>query len=859
MKRIISVLISLFIILSFVPTVFAASDICLEIIYDNQGCIISGSGVPSGSDLLLKLNNKDGVLVYYNADAADSDGCFTFKIGNAKDLRSCSYSLICSEVNLKKAGMLSSLPERENITFGNPVSYGSVLTATNCVRIATSTKNGIPIGVTVVPGSPTYFNVVNLNTMELIEEHIVPNASSTAHMIETAGNGDIYFGTYTKARLYRYSPEKGCLEDLGRVFSEGAVVSMAFGEDCVYLGTFPSALIVKYTISTGTFEKVADVSNTEQYTSGLSYYDGKLYYQTMNNNEGLYVLDEKTGETKVIPFPENSISGAERLYIRGKYLVLHSTRLVLYDLEKKAWYSKIYGTNVQGNYATPVLNNCIYYADGGYFYRLNLSTGTSVKLGMTFGSYMRGGGFAEIDNTEISGTCYVNIGYTGSIQLWNFSKLKSKSFSGMLSKAASETRDFQFGPDGRLYVGEYMGTKAAVFEPKSGRTEYIHMSQPEGIAVVGNKIYFGTYTNAILYILDTTKKYYPSYDKKDPECNPRIWGETGEGQDRPFVMIEAEGKLIQGSIPGYGELGGAISIYDPETDEMEGYRNFCPNQSPVSLAYNEGKLYIGTSVSGGLGVYPSETQAKVVVFDLKTRRVIASKDMIIPGNSNPVKGVEGLAFAPDDTLVGYGRGYMFKMNPETLEITNSKIYGNINYGDGMQVWKPKNMIYDESTDRYFISIDGRLALLDYRTLSYKLTDSVLPENAKIGPEGDLWYIGSGYSVTRLPVFRGDENVRVGAFPCTEDGEKLSVEKLKNSKEIKVRLARKTGFEKEIKVVAAFYDENNRLVTASMVNTSENEAVFKFEKSIADAKKMKIFLWNAEGMKPYDSSYEFEIK
>ena len=94
----------------------------------------------------------------------------------------------------------------------------------------------------------------------------------------------------------------------------------------------------------------------------------------------------------------------------------------------------------------------------------------------------------------------------------------------MLKGVPSETRDFCFGPDGRFYVGEYMGTKAAAVDLKTREIELFHMAQPEGITVLGDKMYFGNYTQAELYILDTTKPYYPVSKPNDPNNNPRIWG-----------------------------------------------------------------------------------------------------------------------------------------------------------------------------------------------------------------------------------------------------------------------------------------------------------------------------------------------
>ena len=311
------------------------------------------------------------------------------------------------------------------------------------------------------------------------------------------------------------------------------------------------------------------------------------------------------------------------------------------------------GKNVKGQYVTPLLDGKFYFLDSGYVNCYDMASGTvEVFSDMPYGSYLRGNGFFELKDPEMPGMNYINIQYNGQIQLWNFQTHKIKIYTDFLKGVASETRDYEFGPDGRLYVGEYMGTKAAALDLKTREIEYFHMAQPEGICAIGDKMYFGNYTDAILYILDTTKKYYRISAPDDPENNPRIWGSVGVDQDRPFCLVNAGGKLAMSSVPGYGKFGGTLSIFDPETDKVTFSKVIVPDQMIVSMAYKDGKLYCGTSVSGGLGIAPKETDAKIFVFNMETEEVEKITDLKIPGYNSPIKGVEGISIAPDNTIVG---------------------------------------------------------------------------------------------------------------------------------------------------------------------------------------------------------------
>ena len=65
---------------------------------------------------------------------------------------------------------------------------------------------------------------------------------------------------------------------------------------------------------------------------------------------------------------------------------------------------------------------------------------------------------------------------------------------------------------------------------------------------------------------------------------------TAQDQDRPYGMVNADGKLYIGTMAGYGKLEGALSVYDPETGGCTTWKSPVPEQSIVSLAYLDGKV-----------------------------------------------------------------------------------------------------------------------------------------------------------------------------------------------------------------------------------------------------------------------------
>jgi hypothetical protein len=108
-------------------------------------------------------------------------------------------------------------------------------------------------------------------------------------------------------------------------------------------------------------------------------------------------------------------------------------------------------------------------------------------------------------------------------------------------------------------------------------------------------------------------------------------------------------KIYIGSYPGYGLLGGAISVYDPKTSEKRIYRHIVQNQSIASLAYID-KLDLiaaGSSVRGGGGTRAIEKEAKLILWDPKEEKKIFE---IIPVSG--ARTILSLAMSIDGKLYG---------------------------------------------------------------------------------------------------------------------------------------------------------------------------------------------------------------
>ncbi|MFD0957812.1 hypothetical protein [Paenibacillus chungangensis] len=127
-------------------------------------------------------------------------------------------------------------------------------------------------------------------------------------------------------------------------------------------------------------------------------------------------------------------------------------------------------------------------------------------------------------------------------------------------------------------------------------------------------------------------------------------------------------KLYIGTIPDYGLLGGALTIYDPTTNEHDIFHDVVYNQSIVGLAYRDGKLYGSTSIHGGEGINPTETVAKMFVWDLSTNEKTIEFTPEIPGAATAPTMINGLTFGPDGLLWAAADGTLFALDPDSLDM-----------------------------------------------------------------------------------------------------------------------------------------------------------------------------------------------
>lgn len=124
--------------------------------------------------------------------------------------------------------------------------------------------------------------------------------------------------------------------------------------------------------------------------------------------------------------------------------------------------------------------------------------------------------------------------------------------------------------------------------------------------------------------------------------------------------------LLVGTRPVYGQLGGALSLVEPDSGSTQTFRNVVQDQSPTALTSIDGVAYIGTEIQGELAP-PTTTEGKLAAWDIRTRK--KNWEVVpVPGAHT----VTSLATVPDaGHPVIYGsanNGTVFVVEPATGDV-----------------------------------------------------------------------------------------------------------------------------------------------------------------------------------------------
>ncbi len=406
----------------------------------------------------------------------------------------------------------------------------------------------------------------------------------------------IYLGTWSGALILRFDPkqpERG-IEVVGKPSpTEDYLWQYDLGKDGkLYACTYPQAKLVSFDPKTGAMEDLGRMHPTEMYARSLAVGpNGKVYVGIGTEKGDLVVFDPATRQQRSLIPP--GLRGAE------------------------GWKTVGVSRRSDGN---------VYAEFGTNLMRLDDETVTRVSTapdkppmklrdGRVVTSFERGR-FTLLDPKT------------------NQSVERTFKYAG----AGDHIFTLGVGPSNCVYGSTAMPLEVFRYDPAANRSEHLgHMPGGEVYSMIEEerKLYLCYYGGSVMNLYDPAKAFWKYGSSAD--CNPISFGGVGDGHLRPRAMIRGPGGLIYiGSEPPYGELGGALGVWNPKLNKtVENYRHLITNQSIVSLAWEpkSGLVFGGSGNYGGGGTRPVEKEAKFFAFDPMSKKKVFEA-ALVPGARN---------------------------------------------------------------------------------------------------------------------------------------------------------------------------------------------------------------------------------
>ncbi|QNK56340.1 cohesin domain-containing protein [Paenibacillus sp. PAMC21692] len=657
-----------------------------------------------------------------------------------------------------------------DLRFGEPESLGSPVQNVATLDAAYGYENGIAVMYTTVSGDPAVFNVVDLHNNALLKSFpLNGSVNAWSHAVDQSGN--VYIAATSK--LFRYSPSTGQLTDLGvAIASESLIYDIEIDEGGrVYGGTSPSGKVFRYDPATSQFTDYGSMVPGNQIARSIAYYNGKVY-AGIGPNGAIIQLNPATGAKEELALPV--LEGvAEYPFVygldaRGDYLFAYLygngiDSLIIYDLINGQWLNDVY-TGVKGLHMSAVYDGKTYFVWDGMLASFDLTTGTVQTTGISYSVGLRHTGWVSFPgDPPADGSTLVSIQYNGTVAKLNPQSGRSGQLPVVVQGEPIEIHSLEKGPDGALYMGAFMSSTGVRYDPATASSFSFPMGQAESMGVLGNRVYFGVYPGAYVHEWDTTKPLQT--EASQPDQNPRLTFHIGNEQDRPYVMESYGTKLFVGTIPDYGKLGGALVVHDTLSLQTDVYRHVVNNQSIVGLAYRDGKIYGSSSIHGGQGSTPTETSAKMFVWDVEGGGKISEFEPDIPGALKAPIMISGLTFGPDGLLWAAADGIIFALDPDTLEVAKSKVIypGVTEYGK----WRPIHMRWG-SDGLLYTDLHGQLTIVDTATMEHRSLPVITPL-FELGEDGNIYY-AEATELKKIQIARANAPVHPGSLSLEGDSE-----------------------------------------------------------------------------------------
>jgi hypothetical protein len=411
---------------------------------------------------------------------------------------------------------------------------------------------------------------------------------ASAWAVVTGPDGAIYLGTEPGAKLGRFDPATDRFTEIGQPTpGETYIWQLTVGPDGLIYGcTYPDAKLFRYDPGTGQMQDLGRMDPTLQYArSCVATRDGYIYVAVGGATDGIVAYDIATGtHQQLIPDADRGTGNA--FTFRGDdgrvYGITRADRTYL----------------LEGGTATQIAQAPQHAPDAV------LADGRGVKF---MDTYTGRKVFACAHGDVRCGALPVDFP-TKPLAVKRLARMTDGSL--VLSTIQPSYLGRSRAGGGFANVGLLSNGSVNVMLP------------------YGAKLLYGAYGGFPDFEVGTYDPARPFAPGFAAGGNPRLLRIPGETSDwRPQSIVRGPGGVVYvGSVPGYGQLTGAITAWSVASGRLQRYAPVVANQSIMSLSPVPGMpdvLVGGTANAGAGGAIPTEPLAKLFLWDTRSRQTLS--------------------------------------------------------------------------------------------------------------------------------------------------------------------------------------------------------------------------------------------
>ncbi len=666
--------------------------------------------------------------------------------------------------------------EANPIDLGTPVRDIQILG--NCTDVR---EDGTNVFYGVTSGPPATFFVYNLDTNKIedikyLQSDDGADVAKVSYGVDMGRDGLVNITTQGAAMFFRYNPSTKELKNYGRVFEETAIMTRGYvdADNNYYFGTYPNAKLIKWDAKADKLVDLGRMLSTGDYCRSIVGYQNKVFMTGVGAPTTEVVkYDIKTGKKTVIPNPSKEgefkpedVKSSSYASNAGKYMLmrfqiegLSFQYNCVFDMEKEEWIDFIPRT--LNSHTTDLIDGLVYFHNtfptggkkAGYF-TYNPETKEIKQLDgieLTSSTYIVSPRMVTLkDQTKYPGKTVVGGSESNGIILINLDTKKVEYIKDIIPAQATTIRTLAAGYGSDVVISAYMGAKVVVYDSdKENIRLEAPMKQIEDIAVFDGKYYFGRYgRNGTI----------DEFDPKAPAGTAPVTISTMDDvdQDRIFNIVDAGDYIAYGSYPNYGKLGGNVAIYNKSTKETKVFKKPVPNQCIAGMAYKDGKLYISTSIFGGLGIDAIPAPAKMLIMDLTTGKIEKQVDVKLKTDKNEQYFVGDMLFDKNGNLWVACVRTLLLVNPSTLSIVKEIPIG----GGTIKATNVRSLPYMLEIGKdglLYTNLGNRITAVDTETHETKELANIGTNAIALPENGNIYFIQPDQkSLGKLVLTRGEQ-------------------------------------------------------------------------------------------------------